>query len=293
MPILTDAQVMEARDDYLNALRDIGISHEIAASQSSNNSDYRPIDIRNSGVSVGASSISGDGVFANAAFKQGAMICPARIGTNRTQCGKFTNHSGRPNCMMASFGDDILLIAISDIEAGDELTVDYRDAMSINVQLFNQKTYDEKVDAIECELLKYPLIEVPTTHTFTKNPGMYVREAFAPAGSILTSKIHKTEHPFVMLKGEQSILENDGTWTRVKAPCWGITKAGSRRVVLVHEDTIMQSFHATEETDLDKIEEMLYETRVSHLGLNEESLTRLKSIQRGSNSFLIKGVNNE
>lgn len=97
--------------------------------------------------------------------------------------------------------------------------------------------------------------EFRTNHTFT--PGMYIRELFLPAGSVNVSKIHRTEHPFVILTGLVSVYsENDGV-QHLRGPYFGITRVGSRRLVVAHEPTVWLTFHATELTDVDAIEQMI------------------------------------
>lgn len=91
----------------------------------------------------------------------------------------------------------------------------------------------------------------PLEHTFAD--GLYIREMRAPRGMINVSKLHKTTHPYFILKGEFSVLTEDGL-VRIKAPHFGITKAGTKRVVYFHEDTVWITVHATKETDLEKIE---------------------------------------
>lgn len=91
----------------------------------------------------------------------------------------------------------------------------------------------------------------PLKHTFAD--GLYIREMKAPKGMINVSKLHKTNHPYFILKGDFSVLTEDG-WKRIKAPYMGITKAGTKRVVCFHEDTTWITVHATNETDLKKIE---------------------------------------
>lgn len=113
------------------------------------------------------------------------------------------------------------------------------------------------VDSMEAMLARCPQIDHRLEHRFT--PGLYIRQITMPAGSIYTSKIHKTEHPFTMLTGLCSVLQEDGTWLHMKAPWFGITKPGTRRVLAIHEETIWLTFHPTEETDLDKIEEQVIE----------------------------------
>lgn len=92
----------------------------------------------------------------------------------------------------------------------------------------------------------------PLKHTFAK--GIYVREITVPKGMLVCTKIHKYSHPVFLLKGDVSILEETGE-RRVKAPMHFITPAGTKRVCYCHEETVWVTVHATEETDLEKIEE--------------------------------------
>ena len=92
----------------------------------------------------------------------------------------------------------------------------------------------------------------PLKHSFAK--GVYIREVFNPAGELLVTKIHKYSHPFFLLQGEMTILGEDGE-KRIKAPHYGITKAGTKRIIYAHTDCIFVTVHATDEIDLNKIEE--------------------------------------
>lgn len=98
---------------------------------------------------------------------------------------------------------------------------------------------------------------LPYRHVFT--PGMFVREVSVPAGVILTTHTHRTEHPFVLSKGKVSVFSEEDGSRYLEAPFMGVTKIGTRRIVYHHEDTIWTTFHATELTDIDEIEEWLYE----------------------------------
>ncbi len=80
-----------------------------------------------------------------------------------------------------------------------------------------------------------------------------------PKGMTLTSKIHKTEHQYVVLSGKVSVYIPGAGVQIIEAPYVGITKAGTRRVLYIHEDTRWITFHPTEETDMDKVEEALIE----------------------------------
>ena len=73
------------------------------------------------------------------------------------------------------------------------------------------------------------------------------------------TKIHKEEHPFFLMKGECSVLTEDGP-QKIKAPYYDITKAGTKRVIYIHSDTKWVTVHATSLKDIDKIEAFIRHT---------------------------------
>ena len=94
----------------------------------------------------------------------------------------------------------------------------------------------------------------PLKHTFVD--GGYVREIFLPKGMIFVTKIHKKQHPYFIMRGDVSVLTEEGI-IRLPGPFSGITPAGTKRVIFTHQDTVWVTVHATRETDLAKIEEEL------------------------------------
>lgn len=284
-----DAELSRERSDFLMMLAEEGVSETEARAQSEAVTDQISFPLSDT-LRIGESMIEGVGMFTNADIVRGALIAPARVFGKRTSVGRYVNHSPSPNSEMRADGNDIVLAAIRDIAAGEELTTDYRLTRSVVREIEQRKLreYHAKVDRLEAGIAQFPQTEVPTTHRFL--PGMYIREAFAPAGSLLTSKEHLTDHPFVMLSGEQSIMEPDGSWRRIAAPFMGFTKAGSRRVVLIHSDTIMVTFHATSETDLDAVEKSLFRTHDGHLLVLPQKAEEIRNIQRGPNSRVVRGI---
>lgn len=107
---------------------------------------------------------------------------------------------------------------------------------------------------LEKAMLKLPQIEMETVHHFA--PGVYARELQIPAGTLLTGKIHKTEHINVVSAGDISVLTENGV-KRIKAPFTFVSKPGTKRLGLAHTDTVWTTFHVTDETDLVKIEELV------------------------------------
>lgn len=106
----------------------------------------------------------------------------------------------------------------------------------------------------------------PLKHTFV--PGIYAREISAPAGMLIVTKLHKTEHFVFMLKGDVSILSEEGV-KRVKAPCMMVSPVGAKRAVYTHEDTVWINIHANPEdvTDLVKLESNIIAKDYKELGL--------------------------
>lgn len=104
---------------------------------------------------------------------------------------------------------------------------------------------------LEAEMLKMPQASIETTHHFAT--GIYAREIFIPKGTLLTGKIHKTDHLNILSKGEITVL-TDGGMKRLKAPCTFVATAGTKRAGYAHEDSVWTTIHASLETKLDKLE---------------------------------------
>ncbi len=99
-----------------------------------------------------------------------------------------------------------------------------------------------RIDELEsCMVDNISLIHIPVESIFCHN--MYIRSVTCPAGALMTSKIHKTEHPFSLSKGKVEVMNEEGEWITLTAPYNGITKKGTRRVVLVIEDCVWTTYH--------------------------------------------------
>jgi len=94
----------------------------------------------------------------------------------------------------------------------------------------------------------------PLEHTF--GDGMYVRKITMPAGQIIISKIHKQKHPYFIMSGDVSVITENGL-QRIKAPHNGITEAGTQRALYTHSETVWMTVHRTDETNTDKLMDIL------------------------------------
>jgi ssRNA-specific RNase YbeY (16S rRNA maturation enzyme) len=125
-----EKQINIDRADFGRMLAEIGFSRELVRVQSENETDRRDIDLASLGVVVAPSPIEGMGIFATRAFTIGADIGLARIEGMRTQLGRYTNHSSRPNAHMILDGSgDVWLVTGRGINEGEEITIDYRQAV--------------------------------------------------------------------------------------------------------------------------------------------------------------------
>jgi hypothetical protein len=139
----------------------------------------------------------------------------------------------------------------------------------------NLATAHQRVDAIHQFCATLPPADLPVTHRFT--PGMYAREIFMPKGSLVVSKIHKTEHPFVVITGHAAVWDAENGVQQLRGGQVGITKPGTRRVLFIHEDCRWITFHATDKLDVDEIEaEIIEPYSVSELAGNRVEADVLK-----------------
>ena len=124
--------------------------------------------------------------------------------------------------------------------------------------LIKQPDSKEAIAAIfrlEAEMKKRPQVEIEYRHHFT--PGVYSREMFVPAGTILVGSIHKTEHLSIFLEGRMMIPDENGNSIEIVAPMVEIAKPGVKRVGVALEDVRWITVHPTEETDIAKLEKLL------------------------------------
>lgn len=128
------------RHDFYQMLEEYGFSEELVRQQSENLEDQveMPEEWR-SFTSVRDSSIEGKGLFLSWPVEEGSVLAPSRINGFRTPAGRYTNHSGNPNCVFkANELGDIFLVSSRAIKGcsggdhGEELTVDYRQALTLS-----------------------------------------------------------------------------------------------------------------------------------------------------------------
>jgi quercetin dioxygenase-like cupin family protein len=114
---------------------------------------------------------------------------------------------------------------------------------------------------------------LPLTHSFSE--GVYVREIFIKKGMFAIGKIHKFEHTFFLMKGKMLICSEEGV-KEIEAPYYGISSAGTKRVVIALEDTVFVNVHPNpnNEKEIEKLEDSFvvssYEEYKNFKLLNEQ-----------------------
>lgn len=112
----------------------------------------------------------------------------------------------------------------------------------------------EAITALKQAMLALPdelKLDFNNRHDFC--PGVYARTIFMPAGMIAISKIHRTQHFFVVVKGRCTVVDSHGNRQLIVAPHLGVTMPGTERALHIHEDCIWTTFHPTDLTDPEEI----------------------------------------
>ena len=144
-----------------------------------------------------------------------------------------------------------------------ELT--YQEACEFFEYKQNQQEFRNKVNVFEKALAKHctktdqdknlPALqgyeEGHVNHDFAD--GQYVRTIVMPKDLVIATKIHNQNHPFFVMKGECSVYTEKGM-QRIKAPYHGITEAGTKRLLYIHEECTWVTVHCTEKLTLEEIE---------------------------------------
>lgn len=96
--------------------------------------------------------------------------------------------------------------------------------------------------------------ELPLEHFICNKT--YTRQITLPKDIILTGKVHNFDHTSILSKGDVTVMTDEGV-TRIKAPATWISKAGTKRLIYVHEETIWATIHQSEHTIVEDLEKQL------------------------------------
>ncbi len=129
---LTD--IIESRADFRRMLLELGVSAAHVREQSEFAGDR--LNYLDAGLEIQSSNIEGLGVIAVTDIKQGQCFLARTEDGLRADPGRYTNHSGKPNCEMRIGANRVIfLVALQDIADGTELTCDYRTSVKVAKEL--------------------------------------------------------------------------------------------------------------------------------------------------------------
>ena len=137
----------------------------------------------------------------------------------------------------------------------------------------------DKVENLEETLKNIPQVECPIKHYFA--PGIYAREITIKKGTVLTGAIHKTENLAILSCGRLQLVTESGT-IEISAPHILTVKPGTKNAAYAIEDSVWTNFFPTEETDVDKLVELLTESKASELlgGIDNKQLVANQAAER-------------
>lgn len=112
----------------------------------------------------------------------------------------------------------------------------------------------EKIGELKRLLLALPEDQkLPFNNRHDFCPGLYARTIFMSKGSVVISRIHKTQHFFVVAQGSCTVVDSHGNRELLQAPHLGVTMPWTERALHIHEDCIWTTFHVTNLTDPEAI----------------------------------------
>lgn len=158
--------------------------------------------------------------------------------------------------------ENTVISLVENAKSGEVIPIGFskEDIRGKILELQNQMQLAQKSGEIDnCNLDEV----FPLRHIFA--PGSYAREMTLPAGHWIIGKIHKHSHLNFITKGKVAVLTEDGVMY-IEAPYTFVSNVGTKRLVLVLEETIWTTVHITDKTDLKEIEEEVIASDYSQIG---------------------------
>lgn len=120
----------------------------------------------------------------------------------------------------------------------------------------------DRVMRLQAIMEREPQADCPVRHHFA--PGIYAREMTIPEGVTAVGAVHKTEHLSIISAGHCFLTTDEGV-REIHAPFTMVSKAGAKRALHALTQTVMTTIHPTDERDLDKLCELLTESKSAEL----------------------------
>jgi len=125
----------------------------------------------------------------------------------------------------------------------------------VSRQVQDPRATRESVEALQSAMMQLPQAPgMTTTHFF--GGGMYCRRIVIPAGRVIVSKVHNTEHMFIGCVGEL-IVSGQGENYTLRPGDVVVSPVGTKRAVYSVTDVVVMTVHKTNQTSVDNLEEEL------------------------------------
>ena len=120
----------------------------------------------------------------------------------------------------------------------------------------NSPNMRDRVVALQHEMMKMPQVELPTTHTF--HGGLYLREVFRPAGTLIVGNVHKKDHIYYIVYGTVVVTTDEGVH-EITGPALIKSTPGTKRAVMAITDALCFTVHRTDAQTPEEAEPELIE----------------------------------
>ncbi len=199
-------------------------------------------------ITVKDSDIHGKGVFTDLYIYEGSLVGPSLLNSNRTELGRWVNHSDTPNCKMVIVDEGInsYIEAIRDIEVGEELTMCY--GTNITKQA---KVMGHMIDYMRS--LPTMFDEFDDAHAVYPNTGLYARHLKMKAGEVFIGSEHKEWTLNILASGILKVT-NDPTKgsIRIEAPFTFESGPGSHKFAMCITDCVFMNVMRSENETADE-----------------------------------------
>jgi hypothetical protein len=251
--------------DYLRFLSQHGLSEIEVRKMSEFSGDLIPMPSQFDSLEIRVSEIEGLGMFAKVDIRPWQLIAPVRVNEKRTPAGRYVNHSAKPNAFFVRLENgDLDLVSAALIQAGEEIVIDYRQALNANtdlsealhskaVSMLDQMPTVESVRALENVILQFPQTDFNTSNVV--HGDMCARTIFIPKGTILTGALTNVKN-IMISSGDITVTTDEGT---KRLTGFHVIKAtaGNKRAGIAHADTYVTMVWPTKLTNIEEIEDEL------------------------------------
>lgn len=112
------------------------------------------------------------------------------------------------------------------------------------------------IELLEKCLKELPQFEQKLRH-FTEVDGIYIREFYMPAGTLVTGKVHVNESYSILTKGRVSVANDSDEQFIMQAGDIRYSKPGSKKAVFSLEESLFITVHKCDLKEIDDIEQFL------------------------------------